>query len=210
MTIIRLLAPLLVLQPLSACDRTTPPAAPPEPQPTATPTPQEASQSIMQPQVIAETKAPPVPLPTPEPTSLPNITIAFASGAALDDAGRAALDALLDDPAVPDNARFVLRGSSDTLGSDAANLATSRRRARAVRSYLLDKGVAADRVTVIALGEHRPVAPNVTLSGEDDPAGRARNRRVDIEVLPPDAEPAEGQPTGDDPPPPPAQAASGR
>lgn len=186
---LRLLAPLLVLLPLAACDRPAPRDPAPEPRPSASPEPAETSQSIMQPKVIAEVEAVPTPAATPDPVDLPAITIAFASGAALDDAARGAVDTLLDNPAIPDGARFVLRGSSDTQGSDAANLATSRRRANAVRSYLIDRGVAADRITVIALGEHRPVAPNVTLAGEDDPAGRARNRRVDVEVLAPEPDP---------------------
>jgi OOP family OmpA-OmpF porin len=43
-------------------------------------------------------------------------------------------------------------------------------------------------MTVIGLGEDRPVAPNAHLDGSDDPEGRARNRRVEIEVTPVPAE----------------------
>ena len=62
----------------------------------------------------------------------------------------------------------------------------SKKRAEAVAHYLEKHGVAKDRITVIALGEGRPIAPNAKLDGSDDPEGRARNRRVDISVTPGD------------------------
>lgn len=172
-----LLAPLA----LFACDRAPAPPAP-EPDPSAASFDNEAAgQSIVRPEVIAEVE--PTPTPTPTPAPLPRATVAFTKGTALDDAGRAALDQLLGAPGLPADARFVLRGHSDTAGSDRDNLVTSRKRAEAVRAYLEGEGIGRERVEVIALGERRPVAPNATLGGEDDPAGRARNRRVDVEVL---------------------------
>lgn len=83
---------------------------------------------------------------------------------------------------------IVLRGHSDSVGSDAANLVSSRRRAEAVASALVEAGVDVDRITVIPLGEMRPVAPNAKLDGSPNEAGRARNRRVEVEVLLPDNE----------------------
>lgn len=139
-------------------------------------------QSIMQPEVIAETA--PTPTPTPEPPAPSGTTVPFAQGSKLDDAGRAAIDTLLAAPRLPTDTNWVLRGHSDSPGSDQANLVTSRHRAEAVRSYLIAKGIGADRISVIALGERRPAAPNATLYGGDDPDGRARNRRVDIELVP--------------------------
>lgn len=172
-----LLAPLL----LAGCDR--PATAPRTPEPAAHQgfDNAAASRSIMQPKVIAESEPVAAPSPTPPPPT--GATVLFARGASLDDAARAAIDALLAAPTLPSDAQWILRGSSDTDGSRAANLATSRRRAQAVRAYLIGKGVTADQITVYALGDGRPVAPNVTLDGDDDPAGRARNRRVDIEIL---------------------------
>lgn len=153
-----------------------------------------ATASIIQPEVAAESPPEPTPMPSSTPAERRSLVVFFARGAALDDAARAALDGFL--PEMPEDARLVLRGHSDSPGGDAANLAQSRRRAEAVRAYFLDNGVDAARIAVIALGERRPVAPNAHRDGSDDPAGRARNRRVEIEVLPPapsaDPLPADG------------------
>lgn len=191
MALFVLLAPALT----AGCDR-----PPPAPRPSERHEPgafdnAAAAQSIMQPKVIAESPPEPAPTPSPTPAAPTGVTIRFARGAALDAAGEAALDRLLADPALPAGAAFVLRGHSDSPGSDAANLVTSRRRATAVADYLADKGVARERMAVIALGERRPVAPNAQLDGSDDPEGRAKNRRVDVEVVPPApaAAPAPGE-----------------
>lgn len=172
---------------LVACDRSPDPRGPaPEPTPTPAFNNEAASRSIMQQEVIAESQVTSEPDPSPIPAPLPRATVRFTTRATFDETAHAALDQLLDDPALPEGARFVLRGHSDSQGSDSDNLRTSRRRAQAVRSYLLRKGIAADRIEVIALGERRPLAPNAKLDGSDDPAGRARNRRVEVEVIAPD------------------------
>lgn len=172
------LAPLSVLLALAACDRTP---QPPRPETNAATFDNEAAgQSIMQPEVAAEN--PPVPSPTPTAAPSLDTTVLFPVGAALDAEATAALDHLV--AALPAEAALVIRGHSDSPGGDAANLSQSRRRANAVRDYLAAQGVAADRITVIALGETRPVAPNANLDGSDDPTGRARNRRVEVEVMP--------------------------
>lgn len=183
MTLPRLV--LLLPCALLACERPPAPPRAPEPEPSGASFDNEAAaQSIVRPEVIAETEPTPEPIASAAPVPLPSATVPFATGHKLDDAGRAALDKLIANPAVPAGARLVVRGHSDTFGDDAKNLVTSRRRAEAVREYLVANGIVADRIEVVALGERRPVAPNATLDGADDPAGRARNRRVDVEVLP--------------------------
>jgi outer membrane protein OmpA-like peptidoglycan-associated protein len=70
-------------------------------------------------------------------------------------------------------------GHTDSIGSDAYNLRLSRRRAATVSAALraaLPGGIA---IRARGFGESQPVDPN-TISGEDNPAGRARNRRVTI------------------------------
>lgn len=141
----------------------------------------DAARSIMRPAVIAETQ--PTPAPDPGPATPPKTVIAFAAGSALDDAGTAALDALLAAPMLTDDMLFVLSGHSDAAGSDGDNLATSRKRAEAVAAYLEEKGVAAERISIIALGERRPIAPSAHPDGSDNPEGRARNRRVEVIVV---------------------------
>lgn len=185
----KVLCGMLLAIVVSGCDRSA--TVPPQ-NDTAAPTPDNSAQaqSIMQPEVIAEVEPAPSPTPAaPEPVT--GITIAFPGGTALDDAGRQQLDSLLAEPNLPAGATWVLRGSTDSSGSDSANLASSRRRAQAVRDYLVDRGIDAARISVIALGERRPIAPNAMLDGSDNPAGRARNRRVDIEIVPvADSDPA--------------------
>lgn len=108
-------------------------------------------------------------------------TVGFSEGgASLNAEAKATLDRLAADPIVGQG-RLTLRGHSDSEGDDAANRIMSRKRAEAVRDYLAGKGIDRARMTVIALGETRPIAPNAKPDGSDDSAGRARNRRVEIE-----------------------------
>lgn len=68
-------------------------------------------------------------------------------------------------------------GNTCDLGSDKHNLALSRNRAEAVRTYLLDQGVGtAESLLAEGLGESQPKYPNTN-------AGRYKNRRVDIEFV---------------------------
>lgn len=70
--------------------------------------------------------------------------------------------------------KVEVAGHTDSIGSDEYNMGLSVRRADAVRSYLIDKGIAADRLIVKGYGESQPVADNST------DAGRAQNRRVEL------------------------------
>ena len=138
--------------------------------------PEEVKKSIIRPDVE--------PSPTPTPPAEPvELTVPFpAKGAQPDPAGIALLDTLAADPVLALGGPITIWGHSDSSGSDASNLIASRKRAEAARDYLVKKGVAAERITVIALGEARPIAPNRKLDGSDDPEGRDKNRRVEIKV----------------------------
>ena len=71
-------------------------------------------------------------------------------------------------------------GHSDSVGDASYNLTLSERRAEAVKTEL--QSVLKDanlQFEATGYGERRPVAPNTT-GGKDDPAGRAKNRRVEI------------------------------
>ncbi len=74
-------------------------------------------------------------------------------------------------------AKFALEGHTDSDGKDATNLALSQGRASAVRAYLIENGIAADRLTSEGFGETKPVASNKTK------AGKAQNRRVEVKLL---------------------------
>ncbi len=71
---------------------------------------------------------------------------------------------------------LVIEGHTDSVGSESYNLELSQRRAEAVRRFLIENGIAQDRVTARGLGEAYPVASNNT-----EP-GRQMNRRVEIVI----------------------------
>jgi OOP family OmpA-OmpF porin len=72
-----------------------------------------------------------------------------------------------------------VEGHTDSIGSDGYNLGLSRRRAAAVSEALRAALPSGITIRARGRGESQPVAPN-TQGGEDNPAGRARNRRVTI------------------------------
>jgi cysteine-rich repeat protein len=89
--------------------------------------------------------------------------------------------ALLDNVAslLADHAELSIQieGHTDDRNDDAYNKDLSQRRAEAVRSFLVDRGIAADRLTAAGFGEERPVADNTTRRG------RSQNRRVAFVVV---------------------------
>ena len=74
--------------------------------------------------------------------------------------------------------RVQIIGHTDSDGEEDANLTLSRIRAEAVRAQLIARGVEAERLTPLGMGEYDPVADNVTREG------KARNRRIEFLVLP--------------------------
>ena len=71
---------------------------------------------------------------------------------------------------------IAVKGHTDATGDDARNLELSKKRADAVKDYLVSRGVAAERIRAEGRGKQEPVAPN------DTAEGRAQNRRVEIIV----------------------------
>jgi outer membrane protein OmpA-like peptidoglycan-associated protein len=73
--------------------------------------------------------------------------------------------------------RVELEGHTDSKGDDSYNQRLSLRRAEAVKRWLAEReGIAANRLATRGAGESRPVA------GNDDEAGRQRNRRVEVVI----------------------------
>ncbi|MBI2280073.1 MAG: OmpA family protein, partial [Bacteroidetes bacterium] len=79
---------------------------------------------------------------------------------------------------------FLIKGHTDSKGSDKYNLALSTKRAKQAYSYLTSKGIDKNRLTYRGLGESSPIAPNINIDGSDNPDGRALNRRVEFELMP--------------------------
>lgn len=76
----------------------------------------------------------------------------------------------------------TVEGHTDAKGGDDYNQKLSERRARAVRDWLAAHHHLAAGTTAIGYGESKPLAPNAKPDGSDDPAGRAKNRRVEVVI----------------------------
>jgi len=74
-----------------------------------------------------------------------------------------------------------INGHTDSRGTDERNLELSLDRANAVLAELEDRDLEVD-VEVNGFGESQPIAANDTADGEDNPSGRALNRRVEIVI----------------------------
>jgi outer membrane protein OmpA-like peptidoglycan-associated protein len=71
---------------------------------------------------------------------------------------------------------LLVEGHTDNTGSSAVNKRLSQQRADAVKKYLVQKGIAAQRITTIGYGAAQPVASNATAEG------RSKNRRVELKL----------------------------
>lgn len=91
--------------------------------------------------------------------------------------GKQALDSLVTYISTINLEVAIAVGHTDAVGTDAYNLKLGQRRAETVKAYLISKGVPANRVYTESKGERQPIADNRTRDG------RARNRRVEIEVV---------------------------
>ncbi len=72
--------------------------------------------------------------------------------------------------------KIVIAGYTDSRGKDSYNLDLSRRRAEAVRSYIVSRGYDSDLISAEGMGPANPVSDNTSAEG------RANNRRVEIVV----------------------------
>jgi peptidoglycan-associated lipoprotein len=90
---------------------------------------------------------------------------------------RAVLEAKLPLLRANPNVRIRIAGHADDRGSDDYNVALSQRRAAAARRFLVDQGIAQDRVDVVGFGEERPA-----MTGNTEDAW-ARNRRAEFEII---------------------------
>lgn len=135
-----------------------------------------------QPRASATFVAPVEKAPEPAKTVVKKITYAADAffdfdKSVLKPEGKAKLDKLAQDLKSINLEIIVAVGHTDSIGSDAYNIELGNRRANAVKAYLISKGVDPLRVYTDSKGERQPIADNRTA------AGRAKNRRVEIEVV---------------------------
>ena len=140
--------------------------------------------------IVAQAK-PPVVIPPdevkPPPPARPVPTvgkITYAADAFFDfdksvlkPQGKAKLDDLVSKIRGIDLEVIIAVGHTDSIGTDAYNQKLSVRRAESVKAYLVSRGIDRNRVYTEGKGEKQPIATNKTA------AGRAKNRRVEIEVV---------------------------
>lgn len=124
----------------------------------------------------------PRPAPAPQPPAATKVTYAADAffdfdKAVLKPEGRAKLDDLVSKIQGINLEVIIAVGHTDAVGGDSYNQRLSVRRAEAVKSYLVSKGIERNRVYTEGKGEKQPVADNKTAEG------RAKNRRVEIEVV---------------------------
>jgi outer membrane protein OmpA-like peptidoglycan-associated protein len=91
---------------------------------------------------------------------------------------RATLDEVAQSLNQYPNSLIDVYGHTDSTGSDTYNQTLSENRARTVANYLISRGVSASRIRSQGFGETMPVTSN------DTDAGRAKNRRVEIKIVP--------------------------
>jgi len=76
----------------------------------------------------------------------------------------------------------ISKGVRDAGGNYKANVDASEARGLAVAAWLINRGVDESRISVIAFGEQNPIEPNAKADGAPNEAGRAANRRVEMEI----------------------------
>jgi OOP family OmpA-OmpF porin len=118
-----------------------------------------------------------VPAPTSEKVTFAADAFFDFDKSVLKPEGRAKLDDLVSKMSGLNLEVIIAVGHTDSVGSDTYNQKLSIRRSEAVKSYLVSKGVEKNRVYTEGKGEKQPVADNKTAEG------RAKNRRVEIEVV---------------------------
>lgn len=110
--------------------------------------------------------------------NLPDGVTFDVGSAALKPQFRATLDQIAQSLQNYPNSLIDVYGHTDSTGSDAFNQTLSENRARTVANYLVMRGVAQSRLRSAGYGETMPIADNATEEG------RAKNRRVEIKIVP--------------------------
>lgn len=121
----------------------------------------------------------PVAAPAPAASKVTYAADAFFDfdKAVLKPEGKAKLDDLASKVSGINLEVVIAVGHTDSTGAAGYNQALSNRRAEAVKAYLVSKGIESNRIYTEGKGLSQPVADNATREG------RAKNRRVEVEVV---------------------------
>jgi OOP family OmpA-OmpF porin len=175
---IRKLWVLLVVVAFAASCSTEPakpeptPAPPPAPKPAPPPPPKPAPAPAEKPK-----PAPEKPKPVAEKVTFAADVLFDFDKSVIKPEGRSKLDDIASKVKGVNLEVVIAIGHADSVGSDAYNQRLSVRRAESVKAYMVSKGIETNRVYTEGKGEKQPVANNKTADG------RAKNRRVEIEVI---------------------------
>ncbi len=157
-----------------------PPPPPPPPAPAPPPPPAPAPAAAAPPAPAPAVVAAPAPAPaapvSEEVTCAADAFFDFDK-AVLTPEAKAKLDDLVGKTSAVALEVIIAVGHTDSAGTDAYNQKLSVARSEAVKAYLTGKGIEKNRVYTEGKGEKQPVADNKTSEG------RAKNRRVEIEVV---------------------------
>lgn len=149
----------------------------PDLKPKPVPQPAPAARVIPPPPAVAPAPpAPPPAPPAPVKVTLQTDTLFDFDRSVIKPEGRVRLADFARQLQTIRSDVVIVIGHTDSIGSDAYNMRLGQRRAEAVRAFLISQGVR-QRIDASSRGEREPVADNKTA------AGRAKNRRVVIEVV---------------------------
>jgi OOP family OmpA-OmpF porin len=154
--------------PVFECQAAAAPAPAPAPEPAPLPAPPPPPDAAPAPKV--EVKDEKIELKEMVEFETDSAKISDRSDALLDEV----VGAMKDHPEI---LKVEIQGHTDSTASKKHNLKLSNERAAAVRQYLVDHGVAANRMVSKGYGDSKPIASNKTSDG------RMQNRRVEIHIL---------------------------
>jgi OmpA-OmpF porin, OOP family len=168
----KLLLALVVVAFAAGCatEEAAKPAPAPEPKPAPAPAPAPAPVQEVKP-------APAKPKPVAEKVTFAADVLFDFDKSVIKPEGKSKLDDLAAKVRGINLEVVIAIGHADLIGSDAYNQKLSVRRAESVKAYLVSKGIEPNRIYTEGKGEKQPVADNKTREG------RAKNRRVEIEVI---------------------------
>ena len=157
--------------------------------PSLAPKPATAAAPAPAPVIVAPAAAAAAPAPAVAPAKIPEVVpaprvITFRADAFFDfdksavkPEGQAALKSMIEQAKGTTIEQVRVEGHTDATGPAKYNIGLSVRRAEAVKKFLVQEGIPANKVVTEGVGEAQPVASNNTRDG------RALNRRVEVEFV---------------------------